>query len=60
MDETDIRAVETIRQIRDQQVDELCGKSDDEVIAFFRRAGQEAREEAERRHNRPEGNRKSP
>ncbi len=43
---TSIRAVEMVRRIRDRQADELAGKSDAEVIAFFRRAGDEARKAA--------------
>jgi hypothetical protein len=39
-----IRAVETVRRIRDEQARELAGKSEAEVIEFFRRAGQRARQ----------------
>jgi hypothetical protein len=48
-EKTVIRAIETIRRIRDQQAEELRGKSDDEIIAFFRKAGEEAREDAAKR-----------
>lgn len=41
-----IRAVDMVRQIRDELSGELAGKSEAEVIAFFRRAGDAAREAA--------------
>ena len=54
MDEkSDIRAVEMVRRIRDEQAERLRGKTDDEVIEFFRRAGAEAREDAARRFGKP-------
>lgn len=34
-----VHAVETIREIRDQQAEKLAGKPPEEVIAFFRQAG---------------------
>ena len=37
-----IRAVEMTREIRDRQTRRLTGKSPDEVIAFYRAAGQAA------------------
>jgi hypothetical protein len=43
---TTIQAIEMVRRIRDRQAEELAGKSDAEVIAFFRRAGEEARKAA--------------
>jgi hypothetical protein len=44
MDETTpIRAVELVRRIRDEQAQQLAGKSNEEIIAFFRKAGEEAR-----------------
>ena len=44
MDETTpIRAVDLIRRIRDEQAGQLAGKSNEEIIAFFRKAGEEAR-----------------
>ena len=47
MDETkQIRAVEMVRRIRDELACELAGKSDAEVIAFYRRAGDAARKSA--------------
>lgn len=44
-----IRAVELVRQIRDKQAAGLSGKSTEEVIAFFRRASEIAREDARKR-----------
>ena len=44
-----IRAVELVRRIRDEQATILAGKSTDEVIAFFRRAAEQAREDAQKR-----------
>ena len=41
-----IRAVEMVRRIRDELARELAGKSDAEIIAFYRRAGDTARESA--------------
>ncbi|MDO8673421.1 MAG: hypothetical protein Q7O66_18590 [Dehalococcoidia bacterium] len=37
---TDIHAVELVRLIRDQQSELLQGKSNDEIIEFFRKAGE--------------------
>ena len=45
MDETkQIRAVEMVRRIRDELARELAGKSEAEIIAFYRKAGDAARE----------------
>ena len=44
-----IRAVEMVRKIRDRQARRLAGKSSEEVIAFYRAAGQAAMQDAERR-----------
>ena len=41
-----IRAVEMVRRIRDELARELAGKSEAEIIAFYRRAGDAARESA--------------
>jgi len=38
-EKTDIRAVEMVRRIRDRQATELAGKSDEEIIEYFRKAG---------------------
>ena len=42
-EKTEIKAVELVRAIRDQQAEFLSGKSNDEIIGFFRRAGEAAR-----------------
>ena len=47
-----IQAVELVRRIRDEQAAALSGKSTDEVIAFFRRAAEQAREDARKRLSR--------
>ena len=47
---TRIKAVESIRAIRDAHADALTGKSQREVVAFFRAAGKAAEEK--RRANR--------
>ena len=44
-----IRAVEMVRQIRDELARELAGKSDAEIIAFYNKAGRTALEAAGRR-----------
>jgi len=50
MSETEgIRAVELVRAIRDRQAQELSGKSDEELIEFFRRAGDAAQKLARER-----------
>ena len=43
-----IRAVEMVRRIRDDLARELANKSDAEIIAFCRKAGDAARESVER------------
>lgn len=49
MDETsEIRTIEMVRRIRDELVRELAGKSEAEIIAFYRKAGDAARESARR------------
>jgi hypothetical protein len=44
-----IRAVDMTRKIRDRQARRLAGKTPDEVIAFYRAAGQAAVEDARQR-----------
>ena len=44
-----IRAVKMVRTIRDRHARRLAGKSPDEIMAFYRAAGIEAAQEAERR-----------
>lgn len=39
-----IRAVETVRRIRDEQARQLAGRSEAEVIEFFKRAGERAKQ----------------
>ncbi len=48
-EKTQIKAVEMVRRIRDEQAQVLAGKSNAEIIAFFRKAGEAAREEAKQR-----------
>ena len=43
-----IRAVEMVRRIRDELARELAGKSEAEIIAFYRKAGDSARTAAKR------------
>jgi hypothetical protein len=47
-----IKAVELVRRIRDQQASALAGKPEDEVLDFFHRAAEAAREDARRRRHR--------
>ena len=44
-----IRAVDMVRKIRDRHTRRLGGKSPEEVIAFYRAAGEAAMQDAERR-----------
>lgn len=44
-----IRAVEVVRKIRDRQARRLAGKSPEDIIAFYRAAGEAAMQDAERR-----------
>ena len=44
-----IRAVEMVRKIRDRHARRLADKSPEEVIAFYRAAGEAAMQDAERR-----------
>lgn len=44
-----IRAVELVRAIRDRQSRQLSRKSPEELIAFYRAAGDAAMHDAERR-----------
>jgi hypothetical protein len=38
----EIKAVELVRSIRDRQAELLAGKSNEEIIEFFRQAGEAA------------------
>ena len=49
MERNDLRTVEMVRHIRDEQAALLAGKSEDEVLDFFRKAGEAAREDARQR-----------
>jgi hypothetical protein len=48
-----IKAVEMVRRIRDEQARMLSGKSKSEVIAFFRKAGEDARQAAKKKQLEP-------
>jgi hypothetical protein len=52
---TDIRAWELVRRIRDEQAAQLDGKSTDEIIDFFRKAGDEAKLKGARITSRGDG-----
>ena len=52
MKATKVRAVEMVRRIRDRHARQLAGKTDAEVIAFYRAAGGAAVEDL-RQRNRP-------
>ncbi len=47
-----IKCMEMVRHIRDAQAEQLAGKSDAEIIAFFRYAGEKARQNAHRPQQR--------
>jgi len=44
-----IRAVEMVRRIRDRQQKRLAGKTPEEIIAFYRAAGDAAMQDAQHR-----------
>lgn len=44
-----IHAVEMVRKIRDRHARRLAGKSPEEIIAFYRAAGEAAMQDAKRR-----------
>jgi hypothetical protein len=48
-EKTQIKAVEMVRRIRDEHAQMLAGKSKAEIIAFFRKAGETARQEAKQK-----------
>lgn len=48
-EKTQIKAVEMVRRIRDEQAQMLAGKSKAEIIAFFRKAGEAARQAAKQK-----------
>ena len=49
MKATKLRAVEMVRRIRDRHARQLAGKTEAEVIAFYRAAGQAATEDLRQR-----------
>ena len=46
---TKLRAVEMVRRIRDRHARQLAGKTEAEIIAFYRAAGEAAMEDLRRR-----------
>lgn len=48
-DKIQIKAVEMVRRIRDEQAQMLADKSTAELIDFFKKAGEAAREHSKRR-----------
>ena len=44
-----IRAVEMARRIRDRQTKRLAGKTPEQIVAFYRAAGDAAMQDAQRR-----------
>lgn len=49
MKATKVRAVEMIRRIRDRHARQLGGKTEAEIIAFYRAAGEAAMQEVRQR-----------
>lgn len=49
MKATKLRAVEMVRRIRDRHARQLTGKTDAEVIAFYRAAGKAAMQDLHQR-----------
>jgi len=49
IEKIEIRSVEMVRRIRDELAEALKGKSHDEIIEFFKKAGEAARLDAKRR-----------
>jgi len=49
MKATKLRAVEMVRRIRDRHAKQLAGKTDAEIIAFYRSAGEAAMEDLRQR-----------
>ncbi len=54
-EKTKIKTVEMVRRIRDGQAEMLAGKSNAEIIAFFRKAGEAACQEAKQRQSAEPG-----
>ena len=57
---TDIDAIEVVRRIRDQHAELLRGKSDEEIIEFFRKAGERLRRSPRTRRRVPANKRMQP
>ena len=49
MKATKLRAIDMVRRIRDRHARQLAGKTEAEVIAFYRAAGEAATDELHRR-----------
>jgi hypothetical protein len=49
MKATKLRAVEMVRRIRDRHARQLAGKTEAEIIAFYRAAGEAAAEDLRQR-----------
>jgi hypothetical protein len=49
MKATKLRAVQMVRRIRDRHAKQLAGKTDAEIIAFYRAAGEAAMEDLRQR-----------
>ena len=49
MKATKLRAVEMVRRIRDRHARQLAGKTEAEIIAFYRAAGEAATEDLHHR-----------
>ena len=47
-EEIQIKAVDMVRRIRDEQSQILSGKSQSEIMAFFKRAGESARQKTKK------------
>jgi hypothetical protein len=46
MEKTEVHAIEMVRKIRDEQAALLASKSKEEVVEYFRKAGQRVIEQA--------------
>ena len=52
MKATRLRAVDMVRRIRDRHARQLAGKTETEIIAFYRAAGEAAMDEARKSRSR--------
>ncbi len=55
MKRTKLHAVEMVRRIRDQQAAKLADRTPEDIIAFFRRAGEASLQAASGRRQRKAG-----